>query len=282
MDIQQAQRELLARLIPLYGEREAAQIGDLVMENITGKRKIDRLLNKDVMLSPFQTDIYHQYIFGLSKNQPVQYVLRESWFCGMKFYVDQHVLIPRPETEELVEWVATESTAATLSILDVGTGSGCIAISLKKKLPAANVHACDISPDALTVARRNAADLQADVDFQLMDILDNRQREYLPALDLIVSNPPYIPLRDKSSMSPHVVEYEPHIALFVKDEDPIVFYQAIAQLGKERLSPTGALYAEIHEDLAGQVVGAFKKAGYQNIVVKQDMQGKDRMIKATM
>ncbi|MBN8850911.1 MAG: protein-(glutamine-N5) methyltransferase, release factor-specific [Sphingobacteriales bacterium 50-39] len=282
MDIQQAQRELLARLIPIYGEREAAQIGDLVMENITGKRKIDRLLNKDVMLSPFQTDIFHQYIFGLSKNQPVQYVLRESWFCGMKFYVDQHVLIPRPETEELVEWVTSESTDTPLSILDVGTGSGCIAISLKKKLPAATVHACDISPDALTVARRNAADLEADVDFQLMDILDSRQREYLPTLDLIVSNPPYIPLRDKSSMSPHVVEYEPHIALFVKDEDPVVFYQAIAQLGRERLSPTGALYAEIHEDLAGQVVAAFKKAGYQNIVVKQDMQGKDRMIKATM
>jgi len=273
---------LLARLIPLYGEREAAQIGDLVMENITGKRKIDRLLNKDVMLSPFQTDIFHQYIFGLSKNQPVQYVLRESWFCGMKFYVDQHVLIPRPETEELVEWVASEYTATPLSILDVGTGSGCIAISLKKKLPVATVHACDISPDALTVARRNAADLEADVDFQLMDILDSRQREYLPTLDLIVSNPPYIPLRDKSSMSPHVVEYEPHIALFVKDEDPIVFYQAIAQLGKERLSPAGALYAEIHEDLAGQVVSAFKKTGYQNIVVRQDMQGKDRMIKATM
>jgi release factor glutamine methyltransferase len=281
MDIQQAQRELLARLIPLYGEREAAQIGDLVMENITGKRKIDRLLNKDVMLSPFQTDIFHQYIFGLSKNQPVQYVLRESWFCGMKFYVDQHVLIPRPETEELVEWVASESAATGLSILDVGTGSGCIAISLKKMLPAATVRACDISPDALVVARRNAVDLGTDVDFQLMDILDIRQREFLPSLDIIVSNPPYIPLRDKSSMSPHVVEYEPHIALFVTDEDPVIFYQAIAQLGMEKLSPTGTLFAEIHEDLAGQVVSVFKKTGYQNIVVRQDMQGKDRMVKAT-
>jgi len=280
MDIQQAQRELLARLIPLYGEREAAQIGDLVLENITGKRKIDRLLNKDVTLSPFQTDVFHQYIFSLTKNQPVQYVLHESWFCGMKFYVDQHVLIPRPETEELVEWVASESPATPLSILDVGTGSGCIAISLKKKRPAAIVHACDISPDALTVARRNATDLQADIDFRLMDILDSRQREYLPALDLIVSNPPYIPLKDKSSMSPHVVDNEPHIALFVKDEDPVIFYQAIAQLGKERLSPIGALYAEIHEDLAGQVVSAFKKTGYQNIVVRQDMQGKDRMVRA--
>ncbi|HVU57304.1 MAG TPA: peptide chain release factor N(5)-glutamine methyltransferase [Puia sp.] len=300
MDIQQAQRELLARLIPLYGEREAAQIGDLVMENITGKRKIDRLLNKDVMLSPFQTDVFHQYIFGLTKNQPVQYVLHESWFCGMKFYVDQHVLIPRPETEELVEWVAAESTgsarssgsatsakssgspATPVSILDIGTGSGCIAISLKKKLPAANVHACDISPDALNVARRNAKDLDAQIDFRQMDILDSRQRQSLPTLDLIVSNPPYIPLKDKSSMSPHVVDHEPHLALFVRDENPIVFYQAIAQLGKERLSPGGALFAEIHEDLATRVQDAFKQAGYHNIVVRQDMQGKDRMIKATM
>lgn len=283
MDIQEAQRELLARLTPLYGEREAAQIGDLVMENITGKRKIDRLLNKDTMLSPFQTDVFHQYIFGLTKNQPVQYVLRESWFCGMKFYVDHHVLIPRPETEELVEWVAGESTgrATPASILDIGTGSGCIAISLKKKMPAAVVHACDISPDALSVARRNAASLGADIDFRLVDVLDSRQREYLPTLDLIVSNPPYIPFSDRSTMSPHVVDHEPHLALFVKDEDPVIFYQAIAQLGRERLSPTGALYAEIHEDLAAQVTDAFNKAGFQNIVVRQDMQGKDRMIKAT-
>jgi release factor glutamine methyltransferase len=206
----------------------------------------------------------------------------------MKFYVDHHVLIPRPETEELVEWVtgsftatAAGSSAAPLSILDVGTGSGCIAISLKKKLPASSVHACDISPDALSVARRNAASLGADIDFRLVDILDSRQREYLPTLDLIVSNPPYIPYRDRSTMSPHVVDHEPHLALFVKDEDPVIFYQAIAQLGKERLSPTGALYAEIHEDLAPQVTEAFKKAGYRDIAIRQDMQGKDRMIKAT-
>lgn len=272
---------MVARLTPIYGEREAAQIGDLVMENITGKRKIDRLLNKDVKLSPVQTDIFHQYIFGLSSNQPVQYVLHESWFCGMKFYVDQHVLIPRPETEELVEWVVTSASAAPLSILDVGTGSGCIAISLKKKLPTALVHACDISPEALTVARRNATDLEADIDFLLLDILDGSQRENLPSLDLIVSNPPYIPFKDKSTMSPHVVDHEPHLALFVKDDDPVIFYQAMAGLGKERLSPGGALFAEIHEELADMVVSVFKKADYQEIIVRKDIQGKNRMVKAT-
>jgi release factor glutamine methyltransferase len=281
MDIQQAQRELLSRLIPLYGEREAAQIGELVLENITGKRKMDRLLNKDVMLSPVQTDIFHQYIFGLSKHEPVQYVLNESWFCGMKFYVDEHVLIPRPETEELVEWVVTDTSPISLTILDVGTGSGCIAISLKKRLPAALVHACDISPEALAVARRNASTLGAQVDFLLLDVLDGSQRKNLPSLDLIVSNPPYIPLKDKSSMSPHVVEHEPHLALFVKDEDPGIFYNALARLGQERLSPGGFLYAEIHEDLAGLVVALFKKAGYNDITVRKDMQGKNRMVKAT-
>ncbi|HVW60440.1 MAG TPA: peptide chain release factor N(5)-glutamine methyltransferase [Puia sp.] len=283
MDIQQAQRELLARLTPLYGEREAAQIGDLVLENITGKKKIDRLLNKDVLLSPVQTDIFHQYIFGLSKHQPVQYVLQESWFCGMKFYVDEHVLIPRPETEELVEWVTADTDAAPvpLSILDIGTGSGCIAIALKKRLPGALIHACDISPEALAVARRNASALKADIDFLQLDILDTHQWTGLPALDLIVSNPPYIPVKERSLMSPHVVDHEPHLALFVKDENPGVFYQAIARLGQERLPQGGAIYAEIHEDLAGLVESIFKKAGYQNIIVRQDMQGKNRMVKAT-
>jgi len=281
MDIQQAQRELLARLTPLYGEREAAQIGDLVLENITGKKKIDRLLNKDILLSPLQTDIFHQYIFGLSKHQPVQYVLQESWFCGMKFYVDEHVLIPRPETEELVEWVTADQAKTSPSILDIGTGSGCIAIALKKRLPKALIHACDISPEALAVARRNATALVADIDFLQLDILDSSQWAGLPALDLIVSNPPYIPVKEKSAMSPHVVDHEPHLALFVKDENPGIFYQAIARLGQERLPQGGTLYAEIHEDLAGLVVGILKKAGYQDIVVRKDMQGKNRMVKAT-
>jgi len=281
MDIQQAQRELLARLTPLYGEREAAQIGDLVLENITGKKKIDRLLNKDILLSPLQTDIFHQYIFGLSKHQPVQYVLQESWFCGMKFYVDEHVLIPRPETEELVEWVTADQAKTTPSILDIGTGSGCIAIALKKRLPKALIHACDISPEALAVARRNATALVADIDFLQLDILDSSQWAGLPPLDLIVSNPPYIPVKEKSAMSPHVVDHEPHLALFVKDENPGIFYQAIARLGQERLPQGGTLYAEIHEDLAGLVVGILKKAGYQDIVVRKDMQGKNRMVKAT-
>jgi release factor glutamine methyltransferase len=143
------------------------------------------------------------------------------------------------------------------------------------------VHACDISSGALKVAQRNAADLGASVDFLLMDILDGSQREQLPPLDLIVSNPPYIPLKDKTSMSPHVVDHEPHLALFVRDENPVIFYQAIARLGKDRLTPGGALYAEIHEELAGSVVETFEKAGYHEITVRKDMQGKDRMIKAT-
>jgi release factor glutamine methyltransferase len=282
MDIQQAQRELLARLTPLYGEREASLVTDWVMENITGRKKMDRLLHKEILLSPVQSDIFHQYVAGLALQRPVQYVLNESWFCGMKFYVDEHVLIPRPETEELVEWAAEEAASlAPLRVLDVGTGSGCIAICLKKRLPTALIHACDISPKSLAVARRNAATLEADIHFLLLDLLDSRQWENLPRLDLIVSNPPYIPVKEKSAMSPHVVDHEPHLALFVKDEDPVVFYQAMASLGKEKLSPGGLLFAEMHEESARLVEDVFRKAGFREIVIKKDMQGKDRMIKAT-
>jgi release factor glutamine methyltransferase len=284
--MRQAQYELHTRLLPLYGEREAAQIADWVMENITGQKKIDRIVNRDLRLSPVQLDIFWQYIKGLAGHKPVQYVLHESWFCGYKFYVDEHVLIPRPETEELVEWVAStidDKTTPTgeKTLLDIGTGSGCIAISLKKLRPQTSVHACDVSSGALTVARRNATDLSADVSFHRLDILDKTQRTTLPPLDIIVSNPPYIPLRDKAAMSPHVLDHEPHLALFVHDEDPLIFYQAIADLGRERLPPGGKIFAEIHEELAAPTLTLFHNAGYTDIVVKTDMQGKERMISAT-
>ena len=324
MEIHLAQKELNARLVPLYGDREAVQIADWVMENITGLRRLDRIVNKDLRLTPVQADIFWQYIKGLSNYRPVQYVLHESWFYGLRFYVDEQVLIPRPETEELVDWVrstieglpgqeqpagaqsATEtrpvSNAATdehavdgnsngsdspnqlhrrLNLLDIGTGSGCIAISLQKNLPAVQVLACDVSPGALSVARRNAQTLGTPVDFFELDILDPARRASLPQLDFIVSNPPYIPVRDKKAMAPHVLKFEPHLALFVTDEDPLVFYRAIAELGRERLTSGGAVFAEIHEELGPSTRELFLSIGFQTVEVKKDMQGKDRMIMAT-
>ena len=278
MDWQQAQKELLSRLTPLYEEREAAGIADWVMENLSGWKKIDRLLHKSEPLSLPVQERYRQYTSDLLRHRPVQYVLQESWFCGQKFFVNEQVLIPRPETEELVEWVVAEGPAGT--ILDVGTGSGCIAISLKKKLKAMDVYACDVSEGALSIAQRNASTLEADIHLRLLDFLDSGQWEDLPRVDYLVSNPPYIPLKDKTGMDAHVVAFEPHLALFVENDDPLIFYRALAEFARQKLSPGGTIFAEIHEELGESVAALFRDSGFQQVILKKDMQGKDRMIKA--
>ncbi|HEY4062865.1 MAG TPA: peptide chain release factor N(5)-glutamine methyltransferase [Puia sp.] len=279
MDWQQAQKELLSRLSTLYEDREAAVITDWVMEQLTGWKKIDRLLHRSEPLPPAAIGQLKKYTEELLRHRPVQYVLQESWFCGMKFYVDERVLIPRPETEELVEWIAAEARPS--SLLDVGTGSGCIAISLKKKLNALTVHACDLSEGALAVARQNATTLDADIRFQQIDFLREEQWQHLPTVDLLVSNPPYIPITEKAGMAPHVVGFEPHLALFVEDNDPLVFYQKLAGFANRKLAPGGSIFVEIHEELSGPVMELFRKNGFPQTIVKKDMQGKDRMIKAT-
>jgi release factor glutamine methyltransferase len=213
----------------------------------------------------------------------------------MKLQVNSSVLIPRPETEELVHWIiqdikksgkdvferkhAEADVTNELKILDIGTGSGCIALALKKEMPKAEVWGCDISEEALNTARRNGSELDIRVDFQGIDILDNAQHRLLPTVDIIVSNPPYIPLQEKNSMPQNVVQSEPHLALFVPDEDSLIFYRAIAEFGKNRLYPQGNIYFEIHENIAERVMKLLNDMNYLT-VLKKDMQGKDRMIKA--
>jgi release factor glutamine methyltransferase len=287
MDLQQAQQELLSRLRRLYDDREAATITDWVMEKITGWKKLDRIIHKNMPLTAEGLAIFHQYAGELESHRPVQYVLQEAWFAGLKFYVDESVLIPRPETEELVEWVVEEAGGSGRArpeegtILDVGTGSGCIAIALKRQLPGAGVYACDLSGAALAIAGRNAASNQADIDFRQIDFLDSGLWEALPRVQVLVSNPPYIPVREKDSMAPHVVGFEPHLALFVADQDPLVFYRALADFAKKKMLPGGQVFAEIHEGLGEAVIQQFQGAGFHPVVLKKDMQGKDRMIKAT-
>jgi release factor glutamine methyltransferase len=231
----------------------------------------------------------------LMQHEPVQYVLQEAWFGGLKLYVNNQVLIPRPETEELVDWIINDVKASgknvfqnnmaeadettSLKIMDIGTGSGCIALALKKAMPKAEVWGCDASDGALTVARRNGAALDIRVDFVGVDFLNAAQRKQLPTIDIIVSNPPYIPLKDKEKMNPNVVGYEPHQALFVPDDNALIFYEAIASFAKEHLYENGCIYVEIQEDLSEEVVQLFTAYGFQNIVLKKDMQGKDRMVK---
>jgi release factor glutamine methyltransferase len=302
MTIHEARQQLLFRLYDLYDNREAAHIADWVMEKITGWKKIDRIINKQLPLLPDTIVLLEKYTNELLAYKPVQYVLHEAWFYGMNLFVDENVLIPRPETEELVEWVIEDvggrkyeernmkkeagglkdeerSTKYEVNILDIGTGSGCIPIVLKKKLPGTTVYACDVSPKALEVAIKNSVDLQIDIHYIQADFLDKNKWSILPAVDIIVSNPPYIPQQDKLTMSPNVLQYEPHLALFVENNDPLLFYKAIADFGSEKLLTGGAIYVEIHEDLGEKVYNLFVSKGFTT-ELKKDLQGKDRMIKA--
>ena len=279
MDLLQAQKELARDLEDRYGGREGAVIADWIMEHLTGMRKLDRLVRKTEAFSAGAFALYERYKTELLAGRPVQYVLGESWFGGLKFYVDERVLIPRPETEELVDWVLAEAEGAGV-LLDVGTGSGCIAITLSRGLPDATVYACDISEGALTVAGRNAAALDATVRFLEVDFLDETRWVDLPAVRWLVSNPPYIPASERPTMAAHVVDAEPALALFVPDEDALVFYRALGRFARRRLETNGALYAEIHEELGAAVREVLVQEGAREVIIRKDLQGKDRMVKA--
>jgi release factor glutamine methyltransferase len=278
MDLRQAQRQLTTDLTPQYGSREAALIADWVMEHLTGHRKIDRLTK---LAEPLPDTILRKYDICRSEllaHRPVQYVLHESWFAGLRFYVDENVLIPRPETEELIQW-AVETIGPTGALLDVGTGSGCIPIAIARQLPTLSIHACDISTGALHIASRNADHLGALITFHHLDFLDRQTWVSLPPIQWLISNPPYIPLGERSTMAPHVTGAEPALALFVPDTDPLIFYRAIAEYSSRHLEPGGAVFVEIHEGMAGPVAELFRTRGAADVSVRKDLSGKDRMIK---
>lgn len=290
-----AELQLRQQLKRLYDESEANNIAAMVMEHLTQANRLDRIKHQDNPLTEQQVYQLTEIEQRLLRHEPVQYVLGEAWFYNLRLYVNKHVLIPRPETEELVHWIITDvrtkglnvferrsaeaDVTTQLKILDIGTGSGCIAIALKNEMPKAEVWGCDVSEEALNVARRNGSELDVRVDFQGLDILDEAQQRLLPSVDIIVSNPPYIPLKDKNSMHANVLNHEPHLALFVPDDDAVKFYKTIAQFARKRLHATGCLYFEIHEDLGEAVVALLKNEGYET-ELRKDMQGKHRMVKA--
>jgi release factor glutamine methyltransferase len=285
MQVQEAFIKLRQDLFAIYDERESDQIAHLVIEHLTGHSRSGRLLHKTDSLTSEQETSFNKYLAELIQWRPVQYVLGEAWFAGMKFYVDERVLIPRPETEELVELVVGSREPGAGSqqptkVLDIGTGSGCIPIAVKKKLPEWEVWGADLSEDALVVARLNAKSLGTDIHFIQVDILEEKSRDVLPVFDIIVSNPPYIPLKDKAEMRENVLQHEPHLALFVSNEDPLLFYKEIVHFAKDHLSPGGRIFFEIHEKLASQVESILSSGNYLQIVLKQDMQSRDRMITA--
>src|SRR5688572_8583660 len=215
----------------------------------------------------------------LKAHKPIQYILGSTEFYGCRIKVNESVLIPRPETEELVDWIKTGLKGREpKTILDIGTGSGCIAIALKKIFPQSRVTAMDISEKALEVAAENAQRNNARIDFVLRDILSSPSSA--PPFDLIVSNPPYITLSEKAAMNKNVVEYEPHLALFVSEEDALVFYRAIADLARSILVTGGKLYFEINERMGPAVKKLLGEMDFLNVEVKKDLSGKDRMVRA--
>ena len=285
MTIQLAYQQLVAQLCEIYDGREADNIADRVIEHVTGQQKFDRIINKSFVVSKAQQEDLQIFSEQLLKHKPVQYVLGEAWFCNMKLYVNENVLIPRPETEELVGWVIDETTqkskVKSQKLIDIGTGSGCIPIAIKKKLGNAEVYALDISAGALEIAKRNASQQNVQISFHQLDFLDNGNWQELPVLDIIISNPPYIKKSEERTMAKNVLQYEPHVALFVPDENALLFYKAIAEFAKTNLANEGSIYVEINEALGNDVVRLFGDAGFKKIIIKKDLQGKDRMIKAS-
>ncbi len=284
MTIQSAQQHSLLQLKILYDERQAANITDWVMEHITGKKKVARLLDKQQLLPNALITKLDSILLELATHKPIQYVLGEAWFAGMKFYVNKHTLIPRPETEELVDWVLEASQKLKVKnqkMIDIGTGTGCISVALKKKLPRLSVISVDVSKEALQVAQQNADTLKADIALLHMDFLKEANWDRLPVADIIVSNPPYIKQSEHTRMAKNVADFEPPIALFVPDDDALLFYNKIALFGKSHLVKQGFIFLEINEALGKEVVELFESNGYE-VVLKNDLQGKNRMVKANL
>ena len=282
MTLNEARTVLTKELKNVYDSDELRNIIELVLGHITKMTRAEQVKNKVPYLTCTQLEDLDAITERLKKNEPVQYVLGEAWFGGMKFKVNKNVLIPRPETEELVDWIVKEAVSCELraaSILDIGTGSGCIPITLKKKLPQATVSAIDVCSEALFKATENAIELNVDVGFLLLDFLEEEKWNELGQYDIIVSNPPYVKQNEINAMHERVKEFEPHLALFVPDNDALLFYKKLAAFAAKHLQPGGSLFVEINESLGEQVVTLFR--GFATIELRKDMQGKDRMIKAT-
>lgn len=272
------------KLQSIYDDREAENICDWVFENVTGLKKWERRRNQNHELAETNSEKIKMHLEELLKHKPVQYVLQEAWFYKRKFFVNDNVLIPRPETEELVEWIVSdfnnEKNSKPINIIDIGTGSGCIPISLKKELLKIRITAIDISDKALSVSKKNAEELNATIDFFQTDFLNENEWKMLSHYDIIVSNPPYIPLNEKEILAKNVADFEPEIALFVKNNDPFIFYKKIAGFAKSHLNQSGKIYVEVHEEYAKEVGSIFESAEFL-VEIKNDIYGKQRMVKAT-
>ncbi len=253
----------------------ARHIAKILMIDLYGINNIEREDNLDVSLSELD-----KFIQRLNAGEPIQYVTGKSFFYEYEFFVDKHVLIPRPETEELVHLILQEkNNFVSPSILDIGTGSGCIPITLKKKWENSTIHATDVSQGALEVAKKNATSLGTDIHFYLNNILDENTWNELPSFEIIVSNPPYIIESEKKVMPRHVLDWEPHLALF-SDDSALTFYDVISDFAKIHLKENGLLFFELNEFHADDIEHLLIKKGFKNVSILEDMQGKKRLLRA--
>lgn len=272
----------------IYDKEEIDSFFFMITEKFYTIRRIDFTLNPDFIIENYPE--WEIIISDLKHEKPIQYILGEAWFYGLKFNVNENTLIPRSETEELVEWILKELSIInyqlSINILDIGTGTGCIPISLKANLPEAEVFAIDVSEKALEIANQNAKDNKVDINFSQVDIL--KVENLLPIthhpskkFNIIVSNPPYVRHLEKEEIKKNVLDYEPHLALFVEDNDALLFYRKIAQLAKESIQPNGLLFFEINQYLGKETVELLEKLGFKNIELRKDLKGNFRMIKCS-
>ena len=277
MNIKELEKEYIQSLIHFYDAEESKSILYLSASSVLKLTQSQLLINKDKPLAVNDADKLIEVLRHLKTGKPVQQVLGESFFYGLPLKITDKVLIPRPETEELVDWVIKEIKDKKHSLLDIGTGSGCISIAVKKHLPEINVSAMDISAEALTVARNNAKLNNVEINFIEADVLNYSDSK---SYDVIVSNPPYIRQLEMADMHENVLAHEPHSALFVSDENPLIFYNAICDFAITNLNPNGYLFFEINEYLWEETLQLLIDKHFKNIELKKDMQGKDRMIMA--
>ncbi len=267
----------------IQDEQEIESFFFILTEYLHNLKRVDVALNPNFEISDAAIEKWNVILAELQQEKPIQYITGEAWFYGLQFEVNENTLIPRPETEELVEWILNSPIIqhpTPITILDIGTGTGCIPISLKANLPQANVSAIDVSKQALEVAKRNAELNKVEVNFIQTNILEveNLNQHF----DVIVSNPPYVRNLEKQEIKKNVLDYEPHLALFVEDTDALLFYRKIAQLALKNLSPNGLLFFEINQYLGKETVELLENLGFKNIELKKDIYGNDRMIKCSI
>ncbi len=259
----------------LYTQSEVSALSRIIATELLNISQTNYLLKEPVTLTPEEEEKVTDALERLKQKEPIQYILGYSDFCGLRFAVTPAVLIPRPETSELIEWITEESHTAK-SILDIGTGSGCIAVSLATMMPQARITAWDISTQALAVAQKNSTANGSNVLFEERDILTYEPTD--ESYDIIVSNPPYIKEVEKKEMEDNVLLWEPHLALFVPDNDPLLFYRTIAEKAQKMLTPGGKLFFEINRAHGTETVEMLSRLGYHNITLRKDLAGNDRMV----